>query len=261
MQRHDRALLLATLVAAVWPVWRWTTLRLIDGSDGTWELLAAITAVVLLVRDRDLRPAKADLSLTIALLISYAAAYAFVSPLVRGVLAMAAIGSMVSSLWYGKRIELSVCGLLLISLPVMASLNFYLGYPLRVVAGTFTEFLLQANGIAATREGALLVWNGKSIAIDAPCSGVRMLWTGAYLCFSLAALMRLNAARTIALGGATLIVVIAANALRATSLFYVEAQLIAAPDFMHDAVGLVMFVFAAVAVFLMSQQLASERHA
>jgi hypothetical protein len=44
-------------------------------------------------------------------------------------------------------------------------------------------------------------------------------------------------------------------------LFYVETGLIDAPAFAHDAVGLVMFAFAAVAVFALSQQLATRPHA
>lgn len=279
-----RLLLLAALVSATWPVWRWMVYRFADGSGDTWELLAALTAVAVMVRDRESRPPAADpslpaapavsammarnqrpsvvsLSLPAAFLVIYAASYSFLSPLPRGMLAMAAIGTAISALWYGRRIDVAVCGLLLISLPVMASLNFYLGYPLRVAAGTMTEALLQMNGIAALREGAQLQWNGQSIAIDAPCSGVKMLWTGAYLSFSLSAMMRLSAPRTVALTLLTVVVVIIANAIRATSLFYVEAGIFEGPELLHDAIGLVMFAFAAVMVFAMARTLAGDGHA
>jgi exosortase len=261
MLPSKRAALIITLLASVWPVWRWSLLRITDGTGDSWELLAALTALGFLIRDRDLRPEIGSVSLPTVLVLIYAASYFFAPPLVRGMLAMLALGTACSVLWYGRRVDVPICGLLLIALPVMASMNFYLGYPLRVVAGTISETLLQMNGIAATREGALLLWNGQSISIDAPCSGVRMLWTGAYLCFTLAALMRLTSLRTLLLAALTLAIVIVANAIRATSLFYVEAGLIDAPEFAHDAVGLVMFAFAAVAVFVLSQQLVTRPHA
>lgn len=232
------------------------------------------TPVTVMLMDRNLQPPAgvkpgtqhlwppaASLLIPTLFLLAYAASYSFLSPLPRGMLAMAALGTTISTLWYGKRIDMPVCGLLLISLPVMASLNFYLGYPLRVVAGTVSEALLQMNGIAAFREGAQLTWNGQAIAIDAPCSGVKMLWTGAYLSFSLAAVMRLDGLRSVALVSLASVVVIAANALRATSLFYVEAGIVRGPARLHDAIGLVMFAFAAVTTFALARGLARARHA
>ena len=269
-----RRLILAALALATWPVWRWMAHRFADGSGDMWELLAAATVVAVMFRDRAWMQQSsvlarssqgermyADLWIPATILLAYAASYNFISPLPRGLLAMAALGTAISTLWYGKRIDVALCGLLLISLPVMASLNFYLGYPLRATAGTMAEALLQMNGIAAIREGAQLQWNGQTIAIDAPCSGVKMLWTGAYLSFALAAMMRLSDLRTFALVLLAAVVVIVANAFRAASLFYLEAGLIQAPEQLHDAIGLVMFAFAAAAVFLLSHTLAGKRHA
>jgi exosortase len=256
--------LLATLAAALWPVWRWMAHRFADGSGDRWEWLAAATAVAVLVRDRSLMPrhgGAVNLWMPVALLIAYAVSYAQLSPLPRALLAMAALGTASSASWYGKRVDVALCGLLLISLPVMASLNFYVGYPLRVVTGSIAEALLQLNGIAAVREGAQLQWNGQIVAIDAPCSGVKMLWTGAYLSLSLAAMMRLSDLRTLALLGCSALVVMLANAFRATSLFYVEAGLIQAPDQLHDAVGVVMFAFAAATVFALARTLAGSHRA
>ncbi|MFC4313049.1 archaeosortase/exosortase family protein [Steroidobacter flavus] len=206
-------------------------------------------------------PSSVSLWMPALLLVTYAASYHHLSALPRAMLAMAALGTAVSALWYGKRFDVALCGLLLICLPVMASLNFYLGYPLRVAAGTLAEALLQMNGIAAIREGAQLQWNGQIVAIDAPCSGVKMLWTRAYLSLSLAAMMRLSDLRALALLASSAAVVILANAFRAASLFYVEAGLIQAPDQFHDAIGLVMFAFAATTVFVLARKLAEPEHA
>src|SRR5688500_9268380 len=202
MWPSKRALILAALAVSLWPVWRWMALRLADGTGDMWELLAAATAMAVMVRDRALAsPSTGSVGVWIptAFLLAYAVSYNELSPLPRALLAMAALGTATSALWLGKRIHVGLCGLLLICLPAMASLNFYLGYPLRVAAGTIAEALLQMNGVGAVREGAQLQWSGQVVAIDAPCSGVKMLWTGAYLSLSLAAMMRLSNGRTLAL--------------------------------------------------------------
>jgi exosortase len=219
-------------------------------------MVALLTAAAVLMRDRNARRGStSSLAVPLVLLLSYAAALAFAPPLARAFLGMVVLGSACSVCWYGTRCNFALCGLLAISLPLTASLDFYLGYPLRVVVGEATEMLLQLNGIAVVRDGTLLSWNERSIAIDAPCSGIKMLWTGGYLCFALAAVLRLDTSRTLGLALGAGVVVVVANVLRATSLFYVESGLIEAPDSAHDLVGAVMFAFAAIAIWSVAQRL------
>jgi exosortase/archaeosortase family protein len=258
---RSRFLIITGLCIAIWPVWRWIGARMMDRSDAHWESVAVITAMVFLWRDRKTEATHAPGALPIILLLTYAMTCGFAPPLVRALLAFAALATACSALWYGKRVELPICGLIMLSLPVMASLEFYVGYPLRVVVGEATAWLLHTNGIAAHREGTLLLWSGRTVAIDAPCSGVKMLWTGAYLCFAMAALMKLSAVRTLVLAVGAAVVVIAANILRATSLFYVEAGLLRAPPAAHEGIGVLMFVVAAGALASMSHRLARIQHA
>jgi exosortase/archaeosortase family protein len=70
-----------------------------------------------------------------------------------------------------------VLGLSVLSLPLLASLQFYAGFPLRVVTAEASRWLLS---IAHTveRTGSSLVVNGQLIIVDAPCSGVQMAWLG-----------------------------------------------------------------------------------
>ena len=257
--RCSRTLILCALLGALWPVWRWMFARMSDGSGANWESVALITAAAVLIRDRRGQcGATRSLAVPLVLLLSYASVFACAPPLVRGLLAMAALGSACSICWYGTRCNLALCGLFAISLPLTASLNFYGGYPLRVAVGEATQVLLQMNGIAAVREGTRLLWNERSIAIDAPCSGIKMLWTGGYLCFTLAAVLRLNTSRTILLALGAGIIVVVANVLRATSLFYVESGLVEAADSAHGLVGAVMFAFAAIAIWTIAHRLSPK---
>ena len=104
--------------------------------------------------------------------------------------------------------------------------------------------LLQGNGLAVTLEGAVLWWDGRQIAIDAPCSGIRMLWAGAYLMVAASALFRFSTGQTLCAAALTLTTVVAANALRAAALFYLEAGLVPLPAWTHEAAGMAVFLAA-----------------
>ena len=246
--------LLLTLIAAFWPVWHWYALRASDASGEAWELLALATAALFVFLRRDeTAPQRMRLGLPVLLLLIYAASYAFLPPLLRAALAMSALAAACSAIWFGQRLHLALWGLLLLSLPLIASLNFYLGYPLRVIAGVVTAALLQMNGLAVIREGTLLNWDGQLIAIDAPCSGVKMLWAGLYLCFTLAAFLRLDGRRTALLSLLTLAAIVLSNILRATALFYVETGLAALPKQWHAGIGVVVFLMTALAIASVAQ--------
>lgn len=253
-----RGLPLVVLVAAIWPVWQWLAMRAVHDAGDAWALLSLATAAALCWRDRDALllghgPGRAPASIarwgvTILLMLIYVASYPFLPPLIRAVIAMSALAAACSSVWFGKRLTLWLWGLLLLSLPLIPSLNFYLGYPLRVIVGEATSMLLHMNGFAVARDGATLLWNGHQISIDAPCSGVKMLWTGLYLSCALAALQRLSGLRTVALASSALMIVIVANVLRASALFYVEVGIVRNMEPLHTLIGVVVFVFAAVAI-------------
>ncbi|RYF63174.1 MAG: exosortase/archaeosortase family protein, partial [Comamonadaceae bacterium] len=58
-----------------------------------------------------------------------------------------------------------------------SSLQFYAGYPLRVITAEASRWLL-APGFEVAREGSSLLVDGRLVIVDAPCSGVQMVWLG-----------------------------------------------------------------------------------
>src|SRR5262245_63265621 len=114
---------------------------------------------------------------------------------------------------------------------------------MRAVVAAIAAPMLQLNGFAVVAEGACLNWNGDLILIDAPCSGVKMLWTGFYLTFTLACYYKLNAKRTALACIAAFVAIISSNTFRAAALFYVEAGAVnlPLPDWTHEGVGVVIF--------------------
>ncbi|MFN0111854.1 MAG: archaeosortase/exosortase family protein [Blastocatellia bacterium] len=249
------ALPLFLQTAAFWPVWRWYAARATDSSDDAWGWVALLTAAVLLVRfnsESNQQSSPPNLLLPALLTLGYAVSFPFVTPLPRALLAMTAIAATLSAYCFRSKFQLSFCGLLLLSLPLMASLQFYLGYPLRSAVAAMTAPILQLGGLSVIREGTCLNWSGRLISVDAPCSGVKMLWTGMFLCFTLACWFRLSWRRTIAAAALSFATIVLGNTLRSVALFYLEAGIFTLPERFsepaHSAVGVMMFLLTAIAI-------------
>lgn len=250
------ALALAALLPALWPVWQWYAARVVGSADGKWGLLAAASAAALLWRKRVSGGAGcAKLWLPALFLLLYAATYAFLPPLARAGLAFTAVGLALSALVLGRRCHAGLLGLLYLSLPVIPSLQFYGGYPLRVFVATVTAPLLRLAGFNVVQEGTCLNWGGQLIWVDAPCSGVRMLWVGLFLVCLLAAVYDLRPLRTLYSLAAAFAVIVLGNVFRAVALFYLEAKVLEMPAWSHDYVGLVAFVVVAAGIVMIVRRL------
>ncbi|MDH3604731.1 MAG: exosortase/archaeosortase family protein [Candidatus Tectomicrobia bacterium] len=244
-------LFLAAQLIAFWPVWRWYLARVTDGSDEPWGLLALGTALLFLLlygKPAALRPRQWVLATLIAGV--YAALWPWCPPLVRAILALTAIGCTLSCYCLGRTLHLGILGLLLLSLPLIASLQFYLGYPVRWLTAHLSAQLIQLTGYATTAQGTLLLWLGETIAVDAPCAGIRMMWTGLYLNFTLACFTRLNARATWLAYSLSMGAIFVGNVIRATLLFYHEAGIVQGATWLHSGIGLA--VFSAVAIAILS---------
>lgn len=241
--------MLVCMALAVWPVWRWYALRTIDGSDEPCGLLALATLVFVAVRNGVRLPSdEQQLIAPSVLLAVYALTFTSLSPLPRAVIAVAAFGV----LFLRGQTAVAHWGLLALSLPVIATVQFYAGYPLRIVAAEGAAAALRMLEFAVTREDTTLHWGGETIMVDAPCSGIRMLWFGAYLAASVACWNRLGNLRSMVLFGAAFLLVIGANVVRATALFFKEAGIVALPEWTHAGIGLLAFAGAALLIVRMA---------
>lgn len=248
-------------VAAYWPVWKWYVVRLTDASDEPWGLAALATALCSTARQQCLNePRESDFFIPALIVIVYAVGYGFTPPLVHATIAMIGLAATLSPLRFGTKMHIPTLGLLVLSLPVMSSLQFFLGYPIRSLCAAVTAPLLQMGGLAVIRDGTCLRWGDQLVSIDAPCSGVRMLWAGMFLAMALSSFLRLSVPRTTALLAVTVIAVILGNVLRSASLFYLEAGILPAPPWCHDAVGTVVFSGLGLIVLLLALQMGNSEH-
>lgn len=240
--------LIGIQLLAFWPVWNWYARRLAAASEELWGLLAIVTALFFLWQHSSESKEQPSLYLSAAALFVYAISYHFLPPLISAAVALISIGCTLSAFRLARRLHIGLIGLLLLALPVIPTLQFYLGYPLRVLVAEMAIPLLRLNGILVAREGSCLNWGGALISIDAPCSGIKMLWTGLYLAFALCCFYRLNNTRTSVAAIMALILVVIGNGLRAISLFYIETGIIKMARWTHEGVGLLLFALTALAI-------------
>jgi len=236
-------------VLAFWDVWRWYVSRAVYSWDQPWGVLALVAAIVFLVASRKPWPqTERSLLLPAILVFFYAATYLTFAPLARATVAFTALAVTTSSLRFGKSFHAGLFGLFYLSLPTLPTLQFFGGYPLRVVVAGLTAPLLRMSGFAVIPEGTCLNWAGKMIWIDAPCSGIKMLWVGLFLTFVVLCLYELPLLKTLLLLPLVGVVIMAANVFRAVALFYLEAGVVSMPSWGHEYAGVIAFVLEAAGI-------------
>jgi exosortase/archaeosortase family protein len=240
----------AALLLALWPHWVYVARRLVDGSDEPWGALALVTVVGLLVRDRAqlMLPTRSALVACGVLAVVAAIADRVMPDLFAAALAMLALGVFVMHAL--RRPAAAILVLLLLTLPIIASLQFYLGYPLRLMVAHASAALLSIAGWHAEANGASILHEGITVLVDAPCAGIGMLWLGSYAAALLSYLARADARRTLVNGVVAALLVLIANIVRNTLLFFPEAGLVDWPAAAHEAIGLTAFAAAIVPLTL-----------
>lgn len=233
---------LALLALALWPTWWWMGQRMADGSDDPLGLLALVALGGLLWQHRRQLRAAPRLGFQAAALTGAVLTTALHQQLPDLVVALIGLLSIAAGLiaFLPARVATApVLGLSVLSLPLLASLQFYAGFPLRVVTAELSRWLLS---IAHTveRTGSSLVVNGQLVIVDAPCSGVQMAWLG-YFTACVVALATSQSTKTFLLRLPVVgVLVLLGNVLRNTVLVAMQASGTALPGWGHEAVGLVV---------------------
>jgi exosortase/archaeosortase family protein len=225
---------------ALWPHATWMGRRLRDGSDEPLGPLALLAMAMLWVMwRRRLRetPQPCWLAAGAALTLAGAVATLALPPLPAALLGMLGFAAGLAAWLPPGAPRLPFAGLAVLSLPLLASLQFFVGYPLRVVAATLAGGLLRVVGIAAERSGATLQIDGRVVLVDAPCSGVQMAWLAYFTAFATAALAGTPDRRLLRRLPWVGVLVLAANAVRNAVLVGLEARPAGLWPPLHEAIG------------------------
>lgn len=254
---------LALLAAALWPHWRWAAARMRDGSDDPLGLAALAALAVFVLREGGRMRARPDgrwlaaSAVAAALATAAAAAMVPLPPLVGAAGAALAVAFAARAFLPAGHAVLPLAGLAVLALPVLSSLQFYAGFPLRVLTAELSTHVLRLGGLAAERAGTSMIVEGRLIVVDAPCSGVQMVWMAYFAAFCVAAWQRSGdrsvLRRLPALGG----LVMAGNVVRNAVLVGLEGQGYAVSPASHEAIGLVVLALVCAGVVTVMRRAAS----
>ncbi len=248
--------LLGVQALSYWPIWNWYLLRMTDQSDEPWGIIALITALLLLFSNRRRSMLSEDqLILPTLLVILYIVTFQFLPPLGSSVFAVLGIASTLCPYMTGRRFNLNIWGLFLLSLPILPTLQFYFGFPLRAFTTYLTAPLISLLGYHVTADGTALEFAGELILVDAPCSGIKMLWGIWYLNYTLGAIFSLTFIQTIVAQIFGALILFVANVIRVSLLFLIESRLLEAPDWAHEGVGIAIFAVVALMLLGFTQEL------
>lgn len=223
---------------ALWPQGQWFVTRTFDRSDEPLGLLALLTAGALAWSRR--KQLQAHPRWGVGGLIVTVAASFFLPPLLTAILAVLTI-AIASGLFRNP----GLASLLVLALPLLSSFEFYISWPLRLGVSTCSEVILNIFGWGVTREGTLLLYQTAEVGVDAPCSGVHMLWFTAYLACTLAAVYSVDQKHFLLLIPFALLASLTANIIRATILFFPEAGLLSLPAWTHEGIGIILHLITA----------------
>jgi exosortase/archaeosortase family protein len=225
-------------LAALGPVLWWFGKRLNDGNDEPLGLLTLGLALVLAWRDRrSLHASSCARNIGAVLVLISVLGIHWLPPMIRAGLAVSGIASC-----YGAHRRAGLLGLLVLSLPLAASMQFFLGYPLRVAAAEGAVRLLELGSLVVSRSGTQIELGGQVIGVDPACGGVRMLWHALAAAMALAAIHRVSWRATVIGGLLAIALVIPANAVRAALLAVKESGRLPEMLLGHGGIGLASFV-------------------
>ena len=186
----------------------------------------------------------------------------YLPSLISAALALSTICFALFWLAFGRIPGISFWALVALSLPVVPSLQFYLGYPARLISASLTVPLLQLNGYQVQQQGTYLVWQDQLLQFDGPCSGVTMLWAGLLLTLLLSFWHQLSLKKIIIALIIGILAVLFGNVIRAASLFYLELgvlqEAVEIPlnsELIHNSVGVAAFIFVAVFIVYLTHRL------
>jgi len=234
---------LALHALALWPHGVYLVQRALDGSDDPLGAVALCAAAVLVASLRArLRPSPRIAWLVAAAALALAANGAWwvgVPALACALLAALSLACALLAWWPHERPKAPLLGLVVLALPWLATLQFYLGWPLRVLTAQLSAWALQLAGFVAARSGASMIVGGRLVIVDAPCSGVQMAWFAyftACVCASVLGVADRAFVRRVPLVG---LVVLVGNVVRNSVLVALESRPAGLAPLWHEAIGLV----------------------
>lgn len=242
------------LLVASWPTVHWYGARMMDGSDEPWGVLALLVGVGFAAWGWKQGLSPWRYCLAAGLLLVPVVAGSVMTPLIQSLFVALALASLLVD----RRVWVGHTGLFVLALPLISSLQFYGGFPLRWLIGKLSAGVLGVLGQGVQVQGTVMHWQGEMIVIDAPCSGVQMLWSSAFLACLMICIQRLNIRRSLLLLQLASACAFVGNVLRNVLLFFVESGKWGLGDWAHDGIGLGVFALVLTVIVGVGSRMGSE---
>jgi len=220
--------LIMLLFGAFWPVWVWYIQRYFDRSDEPLGAFALATFLLILFLRREKThltpPNKVELITGIASIVLYIATFWWAPKAVDGVFAVTALGIFLPHLLSQNKLRFCDWTLLYMTLPIVSTLNFYLGFPFRFIVAQLASALLWLCRYPVSVGGVSIYANGQFLEIDPPCGGIKILWFFVFLATSFAGMLRFDKKNTFRIIATSITFAILGNPLRVALLFILQVN-------------------------------------
>lgn len=244
---HSWFFQLLLLLCAVWHSLLWYLERTSSNSGEYRAFVAVVTLAALFAIGRKRNERQENLNdgsliAIVSVLGAYVISLLWAPNLIQFWFATCALAILMwSNCDSGRRNLVGFVGLAILSSPLFASMEFFVGYPLRSFAAVASSWLLNSVGMKVTVYGTMFFVDSRMIGVDAPCSGIKMLWAGLYLCFLLCCLRRLSFLNSVLLAIFSMVTVVLMNTVRVAALVPLELSKLNGadiPDFAHPSAGI-----------------------
>lgn len=253
---------IVVFAAVLWSAFATWWSSVSSSDSGAVHAAALASAALVFARDRSSAPPSRRLRIAAwCLLAAYALAVPFAPRSVALLLGFAALALRLVASTREPRNGAGLCVLFVAALPFAELAQAFLGVPLRVAAASLAAFTLRFAGLEVERVGVALSDGRSLLFVDPACGGLRFAWSGLWLAGLFAASLRLRAGATVLLVLAAGISAVLANAMRTSSLYWVEraSSLAALGDAAHAGVGLAAFACAACALAALAWRLRARK--
>lgn len=236
VHKYLRLIYWLILLAAAVPLVVWYGGRLSDGGE-LKSLVALAGAGFFLHKERKFLQKPVPTVLCLCFLGFFAVSSLFLPVLLQiSFLVLALVASTRAIRFPGITV------LLWLGLPLAASLEYFLEYPLQLITAVIADFGLSSAGMETTRHGVQILYSGTPVGVDPACSGSSLLWSTGLLAGLAAAIFRLSWRGFLMLGSCAFIFCVVGNGLRAALLFFPEAGIVQIPSYGHESVGIAIAV-------------------